>query len=392
MQPLWKPLVSAWDLVACPPPGYRFVVRQGRVESAARWASRFTAAYHFIYLTRPLLPINLLKAYLNGRGKVPQGTDLVYAMQCLWFGKGPWILEMQSEGPHTLVGSRELFLRHRERVRSVLRSPACRGIIYGLEAGKRTLLQLLGGDEVIEGKVRVIPWAVPPKPRTLRRPDGKLRLLFVASANVHDLSNFDLKGGKEVVEAFCHLRSRYPHVELVVRCPLTPAWRRRLQEMEGVHVYEHTLPGEEFDQLWRTADIFAQPTQITPSTAYLDALSYGLPVVTTDVWGNGELIEDGRTGFLVPKPRARRYTQGCVMMYHSPEHRRDWHTLDEEVVQGLVLRLSLLIENPGLRSRMGGAARQEITGGKHSFAQRNPVLKDLLDQALEHGSDGDGGA
>ena len=383
VQPLWKPLVSAWDLVNHPPPGYRFLVRQGGLESAARWASGLQAAYRFFYITRPFLPISLLKARLNSRGKVPPGTDLVYAMQCLWFGEGPWVLEMQSEGPHALVGSRELFLRHRERVRKALRSPHCRGVIYGLEAGKRALLQLLGGDEAVEEKVRVIPWAVPPKPRIPRQPDGKVRLLFVASANVLDLSNFDLKGGKEVVEAFLHLRRRYPDVELVVRSPLTAEWRRRLTGMDGVHIYEQPLPGEEFEQLWRTADVFVQPTQITPSTAYLDALSYGLPVVTTDVWGNGELVGDGRTGFLVPKPRARRYTDGWVMLYHTPEHKKDWHTLDEEVVEGLVNRLALLIEDSELRSRMSAAARQEVEEGEHSFKRRNQALKAFLDQALE---------
>lgn len=387
MQPLWKPLVSAWDLVSYPPPGYQFVVRRGALESASRWASRFEAAYRFFYVTRPFLPLNLLKAFWNSRGKVPPGIDLVYAMQCLWFGKGPWVLEMQSEGPHALVGSRELFLRHRERVRKALRSPDCRGVVYGLEVGKRALLQLLGDDEVIEDKVRVIPWAVPLKPPIPRRPDGKVRLLFVSSANVHDMSNFDLKGGKEVVEAFRQLRQRYASLELVIRCPLTPEWRRRLQGMEGGYIYEEPLPGEEFEQLWRTADVFVQPTHITPSTAYLDALSYGLPVVTTDVWGNGELIEDGRTGFLAPKPRARRYTDGWVMLYHSPEHKKDWHTLDEEVVEGLVERLARLIEDTDLRSRMSAAARQDIAEGKHSLKRRNVALKGFLDRALEPVSD-----
>jgi len=389
VQPLWKPLVSAWDLVSHPPPGYRFVVRQGGLESAARWLSQFKAPYHLFYLSRPFLPLNLLKALLNSRGKVPPETDLVYAMQCLWFGKGPWVLEMQSEGPHTLVGSHELFLRHRERVRSVLRSSACRGIIYGLEAGKRALLQLMGGDEAIEEKVRVIPWAVPPKPHTPRQPDGKVRLLFVSSANVHDMSNFDLKGGKEVVEAFRLLRQRYASLELVVRCPLTPQWRRRLRGMEGVHVYEKPLPAEEFEQLWRTADVFVQPTHITPSTAYLDALSHGLPVVTSDVWGNGELVEEGRTGFLVPKPRARRYSDDWVMRYHTPEHRRDWHTLDEEVVAGLVNRLALLIEDAELRNRMSAAAREDIAEGKHSFKRRHVALKEFLDRALDSGFSGE---
>ncbi|MBI1884958.1 MAG: glycosyltransferase family 4 protein [Chloroflexi bacterium] len=385
-------MVSAWDLVAHPPPGYRFVVRDGGLEAAARWAARFTTPYRFFYLTRPFLPLNLAKALWNSRAPVPPETDLIYAMQCLWFGREPWVLEMQSEGPHTLVGSLGLFRRFRERVRSALRSPYCRGIVYGLEAGKRALLQLLDGDELVEAKVRVIPWAVPLKPAASRPRDGKVRLLFVSSGNVHDLSNFDLKGGKEVVGAFRHLRQRYANLELIVRCPLTPAWRWRLEAMDGVYLYEKPLLEAEFEQLWRTADIFVQPTHITPSTAYLDALSYGLPVVTSDVWGNCELVEDGKTGFLVRKSRAAGYTDGWVVRYHSPEHKRDWHTLDEEVVEGLVERLALLIEDEGLRSRMSAAARTEIAEGQHSFKMRNAALKQFLDSALEFVPSPEGGS
>ena len=382
IQSLWKPMGSAWDLVANPPPTYRFLVREGATERAARWATRSQLPYAFIYLTRPFLPISLIKDAWNSLGDLPPGVDLVYAMSCLWFGKSPWVLDMQSELAHALVGDVRLFRIYRPLIRAVLRSPWCRGIIYGLESGKQGLLQLLGGDKLVEQKTEVIPWAVSPKPHLPRLDDGKVRLLFVASANVKDLSNFDLKGGKETVAAFQNLRTTHPNLELVVRCPLTNQQRRQLRSMEGVHVYEDALPWDRFEELWRTSDIFVQPGHATHSVASLDAMSFGLPVVMTDVPGGNEMVRDGETGFLVPKLRTRRYTDDQVVLYHSREHKRDRHNVDQGVVSGLVGRLGQLIENPELRQRMGEAGRREVAEGRHSFKQRNLAMKEFLDKAM----------
>jgi len=71
-------------------------------------------------------------------------------------------------------------------------------------------------------------------------------------------------------------------------------------------------------------------------------------------------LSDGRTGFLVP---------GRTAM--SP---------DREVVQALCRKLSILIENPELRRRMGAEARRTAEG-KFSIGRRNEALKRVLDEA-----------
>ena len=55
-------------------------------------------------------------------------------------------------------------------------------------------------------------------------------------------------------------------------------------------------------ELMRAFDIFALPSLAEGiSNTILEAMASGLPVVATDVGGNGELIEAGVTGLLVPK-------------------------------------------------------------------------------------------
>lgn len=63
------------------------------------------------------------------------------------------------------------------------------------------------------------------------------------------------------------------------------------------------LPGERDDVpvVLRSLDCFVLPSLAEGiSNTILEAMASGLPVIATRVGGNGELVEDGRTGILVP--------------------------------------------------------------------------------------------
>jgi glycosyltransferase involved in cell wall biosynthesis len=71
---------------------------------------------------------------------------------------------------------------------------------------------------------------------------------------------------------------------------------------KNVFVYDN-LPAnsEKLLDLYRTADIFALPTRSDfYSLVSLEAMAMNLPVVATPVGGIGEIIEEGKSGFLIP--------------------------------------------------------------------------------------------
>jgi len=80
----------------------------------------------------------------------------------------------------------------------------------------------------------------------------------------------------------------------------------------------------------------------------LEALSFARAVVATDVGGVGEIIEDGKTGFLVEAGNA----------------------------QILADRVGELLKNPGLQKDLGEAGR-EFVARKHSFSAQAERLKEL---------------
>jgi glycosyltransferase involved in cell wall biosynthesis len=85
----------------------------------------------------------------------------------------------------------------------------------------------------------------------------------------------------------------------------------------------------------------------------LEAMAMGLPVVTTDVAGAKELVIDGRTGFVRP--------QGDVY--------------------GLAQAALTLVEDAGLRRRMGQAGRERVERD-FSFTQRVRRIENLYEWVL----------
>lgn len=73
---------------------------------------------------------------------------------------------------------------------------------------------------------------------------------------------------------------------------------------------------EKVAELLSTADCYVQPSIITPSgkmeglpVALMEALASELPVVATEISGVPELVQDGRTGYLVPPADPERLAE-----------------------------------------------------------------------------------
>ena len=55
----------------------------------------------------------------------------------------------------------------------------------------------------------------------------------------------------------------------------------------------------------------------------LEAMGYGLPVVSTTVGGIPQLVEHGKTGFLVEPGDTKGFAEAIVTLLKNPELRRE---------------------------------------------------------------------
>jgi glycosyltransferase involved in cell wall biosynthesis len=381
LQPLWKVRTDHQWLMANPPPGYEFFTRQGIEASAIKLTGRVDLIRIFWYrLAKAGVPLHLMKAYLDKFRPPPAGTELTWAVARLVFRREPWVLDLLTELPAVLVGTEWHFERWKSITRRCLLSPYCRKIVCGTQANREALVKSLD-NEALEQKTRVVYTAVPGKEFTKSHSDNsRCRLLFVNSANLS--GEFELKGGKEALETFVALRQRYPDLEMVVRSDVPRNIERRYGGAPGLRFIQEMLPWESLEKEFQAADIFFLPTHITPYAVFLDAMSYELPVVTTDVWCNRELVDDGRTGLLVPKSSlASEFLPEAPWARTREFAKKVVKQVDPKMVGALVTKLSFLIENPESRRQMGRAGRREVEEGRFSMARRNEALKRVLDEA-----------
>ncbi len=117
------------------------------------------------------------------------------------------------------------------------------------------------------------------------------------------------KGFHRVIELLPALRERHPDLRYLVVGGGSPEgdWSGRLQQQvqdlglaEAVHFLGPWAP-ERLKEVLSAADLFVLATRNEGwANVFLEAMACGLPVITTDVGGNAEVVSDPSLGTVVP--------------------------------------------------------------------------------------------
>lgn len=160
---------------------------------------------------------------------------------------------------------------------------------------KRSLLHDYGVREdkvlVLSPGVDLERWSPategPRAARTSR--EGLPRLLFVGG-------HFERKGGRQLLDWFVQQGRGRCKLQIVTRTP-----PRIDRDVPGLHVITDLESNDpRLTLLYQESDLFVLPTLADCySIASIEAMATGLPVVTTDVGGISDIVEDGVDGFLI---------------------------------------------------------------------------------------------
>jgi glycosyltransferase involved in cell wall biosynthesis len=148
----------------------------------------------------------------------------------------------------------------------------------------------------------------PTQPRA-DHPDGKVRLLFVGG-------DFERKGGKLLHEVFRR--------HLSEQCELHLVTKDQVEASPGVFVHHNIKANSpELQQLFWQSDIFVLPSAGDCSPlANLEAMSAGLPVVSTNVGAITELVREGENGFVITPGDEVALTRVLLQLAANPQLRR----------------------------------------------------------------------
>ena len=376
----WKPVISFTELERSPPEGYCCEAPRPSSPLIPELA-RFGFSYRYQSAVGGYVPLQLLMSALRSR---VSKSDLIYAVTSVHRWDRPWVLDMLTELPALLTTNERLLSHFRGWLRRLILDENCKGVVFWVDAGRRAFLQTLGYD--LGEKAHTVRWG---KRNQVNEMDlrsrigrSKIRLLFVNSGNINTPEHFYAKGGLETIHAFMLLRKRFPSLELVVRSNMPDEFKRYCRSFPNLHVIDDVVSREEIHTLWKSADIFVLPNHVnTPASVFLDAMSYGLPVVTTDIWANAELIQDGTNGLLIHHEQASEYVDQDVMHLNSKKYSTLIRNGNKWLVRALSENLAKLIDSEELRFKIGKQNVLATTSGDFSAQKRNSRLKDFLDKA-----------
>jgi glycosyltransferase involved in cell wall biosynthesis len=162
-----------------------------------------------------------------------------------------------------------------------------------------------------------------------KRDDQAIRLLFVGAIG-------KLKGERDLIEALAILRERKP--EINIKVSFLGYGAENLKDFcneSGINEFVEHLGAVSMTErigFYRKADVFVLPTyaEAMPMSV-IEAMAAGLAIITTNVGGIPELIEDGADGIL--------FSPGDV--------------------SGLAEKILFLLENENIRINIGRKAREK---------------------------------
>jgi glycosyltransferase involved in cell wall biosynthesis len=149
---------------------------------------------------------------------------------------------------------------------------------------------------------------------------------------------FPSKGVGELIDAVATLSSAYPNLRLLVAGHemvrgYADELARRAAERGVTGNVMFLGRRNDIDQLMAAADVFAMPSIGEPfGLVYLEAMATGIPVVALDSGGAPEVVDHGVTGLL---------------------------SLPGDST-ALAANLATLLDDPGLRARMGEEGRRQV--------------------------------
>ncbi len=139
--------------------------------------------------------------------------------------------------------------------------------------------------------------------------DGKT-ILFIGI-------DFERKGGNVLLEAFKKVRKGIPDAKLIIAGPNKQMFN--ITDI-GVEMVGYVRDKEILKNLYKKASIFVMPSLCEPfGLVFLEAMAFKLPCIGTSVDAMSEIIEDGKTGFIIPPNNIDILAEKIIFLLSRPK-------------------------------------------------------------------------
>ncbi|NQY86763.1 MAG: glycosyltransferase family 4 protein [Colwellia sp.] len=254
-------------------------------------------------------------------------------------------------------------------------------LIFWSEAGKKTLTSYgnVTNSVILEKSTVVYPAIRSVDEQFIQYKKDPINLLFNG--------NFFIKGGVNVVDAFEIMQKEYPSLQLTLCCDedidfhtgdeeLKQKYLKKIRENKNITMGR--VPRDTFlNKLLPNTDIYVLPTYGDAfGFAVLEAMAYGIPVISTNYMAIPEMMVQGETGYMINISQydCLKMFKGCYVTILPLD-------FSNYVTNTLVKYLAELLSSIEIRKSFGAKAI-DITKSKFSFEQRAQRMHDIYRSSL----------
>jgi glycosyltransferase involved in cell wall biosynthesis len=298
--------------------------------------------------------VNIFKITFPNAHLSPEGDyDLIHCAHCLSKNKDkPWIADIESLW-QIYVGKKTE--KAKEKVDKILQRENCKKILAWTEETKREIIKEF---PEIKNKVEVVYPAIP-KRDFKKKQKKEINLIFSGRY-------FYWKGGPHALKVIDRLTKKYSSVYGIINSEVPEKVKEKYSKNKKIKFYD-LIPQNKLFELYKESDIMIYPGYTdTFGFAFLESMSFGIPIVTVDGFARKELIEEGKTGFVIKRPDIS-WKKKVVLISE-----------EEKVIQELMNKTEEIIKNKKLRENMSLNCLKEIEEGKFSIKERNKKLNKIL--------------
>lgn len=295
--------------------------------------------------------------------------DIIYCINgILYYGEKYWIVDI--ENPTVFFGYNiKTFKHYKKNIELILEKDNCKAILPYSITGKKMFLANFKSKK-LKNKLFVSNNVITIPKNVKKINHNGFNILFTGTTNMEE--DFYSRGGTEVIHTFLKLSKISDEIKLIIRCKI-PEYEKSLLKNKNVEIYENPLSNEEFEELFLKSDLFLFPAYIGYALTILEAMSYGLPIITSDLLENAEPIQDGINGFKIKSPKIY-YPLPELPYFLFPKKPR--YILDKDYVERLTQKVLYLYNNKELSKKM--AENNILKSKDYDINNKNRILSGIF--------------
>ena len=288
--------------------------------------------------------------------------DLIHCAHCLSKNRdAPWVADIESYWQFWLSGRRTKL--GEKWAGKILLRKNCKKIIAWTNLVRGDIIKIFPN---IQNKIEVVYPAVSVQkaPKSIRKiKDKEINLLFIGRY-------FYGKGGMHALEAIDKLTKLRKNVKGLVISLVPKEVLNRYSKNKKIKFIDIVPQEKLIKEIYPSSDIFIYPGYSdTFGFSMLEAMSFGIPTITVEGDVKDEIIDDGKTGFIVSSG--------------NTSYRENIKNYNKEIIEGIVKKALKLIDDEKLRGKMMKNCIKTIKEDKFSIKQRNEKLERIYKEALK---------